>query len=503
MRIKIESEKMMGQIMVAKKKKWASLLWATLLIGIISFLAGRNIGFCIEPGLKYSRQYSPKEYLLQPQNWCILQNRYGIVYVANQGGVLEYDGKTWNPIRVPFDAVRSMAIDKDDTIFVGGINELGFLSNDSNGTLKYCSLIEHIDDYARKFGAVWKTHAIEEGIFFRTSQYLFKWDRQRQRMNIVLESKENSEDRINSSFAFNGKYFVNQLNTGLMQLKNGSLNIVPGGKIFSSVKTVYMIAPYNSTKDEIIIGTREEGFFIYNGKMVRPFPTGADEYLKNRKAAFGIRLSQAPGDIAVATIRGGVVILDVHGHVKQVITKNSGLSGNNVKYIYEDRQGNLWAALNDGISKIEYCSPISIYNENNAGLPGLVYSVARDGSSLYAGTSDGLFYIAGHEKKFKPVSAISSNCWCLLNIGTELLAATSTGVYQIKNNSLKNITEMPSYVLKKSKKNPNLVWIGTNSKLLAIYRNNKNNEWRIEHIYNNINSQIRTIAEEPDGNLWL
>jgi hypothetical protein len=40
-------------------------------------------------GFKYFRNYSREDYNLQPQNWCILQDKKdGIMYIANQEGLL-------------------------------------------------------------------------------------------------------------------------------------------------------------------------------------------------------------------------------------------------------------------------------------------------------------------------------------------------------------------------------------------------------------------------------
>jgi hypothetical protein len=83
-----------------------------------------------------------------------------------------------------------------------------------------------------------------------------------------------------------------------------------------------------------------------------PFPTGADNYLKEKKLSHGIRLSS--GDFALATLHGGLVIIDSQGNLKEIFTKDYDLQNDNVKYVFEDSQGNLWLCLDKGISKIEY-----------------------------------------------------------------------------------------------------------------------------------------------------
>ncbi|MCP5105836.1 MAG: hypothetical protein GY950_20780, partial [bacterium] len=209
----------------------------------------------------------------------------------------------------------------------------------------------------------------------------------------------------------------------------------------------------------------------------------------------------------MATLAGGLVIMDSNGRFVEVISKTSGLPDENVKYVFEDIQNNLWLGLNNGISKIEHSSPFSISNGQN-GLPGLVLSVTRHQDNVYAGTSGGLYTRAPSEK-FHPVPGISSNCWYLLSTDEQLLAATSRGVFQLTEKfTPQKVIENRTYILKRSEKDPNRIWAGTINGLISLYLNPKNKEknewlWAKEHTFEEIGYEIRTIVEDRKGNLWL
>ena len=82
-----------------------------------------------ETGFKYFKNYSYKEYNHQAQNWGMVQAKNGIIYVANNGGVLEFDGVSWRVIGIPnYDAVHSIAINNSGIVFLGGNNKIGCLS---------------------------------------------------------------------------------------------------------------------------------------------------------------------------------------------------------------------------------------------------------------------------------------------------------------------------------------------------------------------------------------
>ena len=113
---------------------------------------------------------------------------------------------------------------------------------------------------------------------------------------------------------------------------DGSLKLLPGTELFKNNK-IYFLAPYDKNKTrELIIGTRSMGFFLYDGKAVKPFAVEADEYLNSNKLSHGIRLSS--GDFALATLHGGLVVIDPRGHLKDILDKTSGLQDDDVKYVF-------------------------------------------------------------------------------------------------------------------------------------------------------------------------
>ncbi len=101
--------------------------------------------FSQDQGSMFITHYSAVDYGGDAQNWDILKDQNGILYVANNKGVLEYDGVKWRKIPVPTPVVRSLAIDKKNTIYLGAKSEFGYLAPDSLAQLTYVSLLDKID----------------------------------------------------------------------------------------------------------------------------------------------------------------------------------------------------------------------------------------------------------------------------------------------------------------------------------------------------------------------
>jgi signal transduction histidine kinase/DNA-binding response OmpR family regulator len=459
-------------------------------------------GCCQNTGFKYLRNFSPKEHGLEPQNWAILQDKRGIIYAANHGGVLEFDGVSWREIKVPNNNVRSLAIDDNGTIYVGGNDEIGFLAPDEMGALQYKSLVDHLSGSERNFSRVLKTHVIKERVYFGTNAFIFRWNTRKKEMEEPLKSDEDMP--FKAFFICDDKLFIRKNKVGLMQMEGDELKLTPGGETFA-VTSIWMMVPYDTDSKELLIGTREKGFYIYDRyeNTVKPFPTAVDDYVQKYELHHGIRLSS--GDFALATIKGGVIIIDPNGHIKHKFTKDYGLQDDDVKYVFEDSQGNLWLGLNEGISKIQYGTPISVFDDRSL-LPGMVLSVVKHQGNLFAGTSKGLFMLAFPSKQFSPISGIPTNCHYLLSLDDSILAATEAGVFHIANDikQIRKILSTPSYFLLPSKKNKSRIWVGTKQGLVSLYREKEKGQWVEEQPkFKDITAEIRSIVEDQNGNLWL
>ena len=460
-----------------------------------------------QTGFKYFKNYGPKEYNNHSQNWSILQDKRGIIYVGNQTGLMEFDGVSWRPIDIPNETVRSMAIDDNGAIFIGGDNEIGFLAPGPAGTFTYRSLLDRLKNEEKDFSLVWRTYATPGGIYFQTSKFIFRWDNGQMKVWPA-----NMGNPFAASFTCGGKLYIRQANIGLRQMVNDILTTVPGGETFAD-KKISMMVPYDPGAQKLLLGSPDNGFYIYDGVQTIPFPTEVDHYVKENVLSYGIRLSSSPGEFAVATNKGGGVTIDSQGRLKNTFTKAGGLLDDDVKYTFEDALGNLWLALNKGIAKIEYVSPFTIYDERS-NLDGLVLSVVRAGSqnAFYVGTTAGL-YVTDPGGKFQRVTGAPVDCFYILPMEDSLLVAAGSGVIQVdtRDNSPRKVTGNATFFLLRSQITPNRTWVGTREGLLSLILSStgasvgagQNGRWLEEHVFKEITREIRTIVEDEKGNLWL
>lgn len=456
--------------------------------------------------MKYSRYLGIYDYGSQPQNWWLCQSPQGLIYAANSNGVLEFNGVSWNRIDIPNKKVHSLSVDRKCTVYVGGIiGELGYIGHDEQGKPQYLSLTSYIDN-KKNSGTVYRTHTLRDGVFFRTPRRVFLWSPEKKEMTIPLEVKNKNEPNFNASFACGGRLFVKQKGIGIYHWTGNEFKRIPGSRELSKFM-IFIIAPMDTQNKAFLVGTREKGFFLYDGNYFTPYPVTKETefFISKNRASHAVMLSQSPGQIAIGTHRSGLIIIDTQGKILYKLSRDQGLPDNNVHCVFEDRQGNIWLALDKGITKVEYQSPFSIFDDRT-GLFGMVTAVVRKKNRIYAGTKQGLFYKDHSAHRFNLFQEMTASCWHLLEVEGAVLAATSDGVFELKPEGTEKIIGDRSFTLLRSRKTPNRVWVGTRKGPVAIIKklNGQNPEqWTEEYRFTHLAKDITTMAEDRRGNLWL
>jgi len=132
----------------------------------------------VENGQIFIESYQPQKHGAKNQVWGITQDHRGVMYFANSDGLVEFDGANWSVIEVEGEeAVRSIDIHNNGTIYLGSKGNFGYLKEDSRGNKRFVSLKSKMEE-SRRFGKVWQTHCTADGVFFVTNNEIFFWNDQ-------------------------------------------------------------------------------------------------------------------------------------------------------------------------------------------------------------------------------------------------------------------------------------------------------------------------------------
>src|SRR5204863_8006869 len=132
------------------------------------------------------------------------------------------------------------------------------------------------------------------------------------------------------------------------ELVGDEMRALPGTERFGN--EVYpVLLPYDG--QQILVGTRADGLFLFDGASVRPFPTEIDPLVKSSALYRGSVMPD--GTYALATTAGGVALMDRQGHQLHVVNESSGLPSDQAYYPTSDRDGVLWVGTGRVIARVE------------------------------------------------------------------------------------------------------------------------------------------------------
>ena len=268
------------------------------------------------------------------------------------------------------------------------------------------------------------------------------------------------------SYYVNNTFYINDKSIGLKKVVNEKLQLITDGDQFFGVR-IYSMLPYKN--NQILVATREKGLFLLNTlaktNAITSFKADANERLINDQVYGGVCINEH--QYVYATLLNGVLIMDEKGKIIQTLNKKNGLQDDIVKSIGIDNQNDLWITLSKGISHVEISSPLSSLNEAQ-GLNGFIQDITKVKNTLYVATSTGVYAYINHQ--FNKVNGINSQAWAVQKFITKndtlLIAATESGIYEIKNTTSKLIQQSYGFALCQSNKNKERLYIYINSKFI-------------------------------------
>ena len=377
------------------------------------------------------QNFSPEDYNGFSQNWQVVQDKDGIIYVANNFGVLSYDGVNWQRhLTKGNDLVRALMLDSLGRIFIGGRNEMGYFQHDAIGALQYHSLLALVPDSLKDLGAVYSIFQHIDGIYFCAARHLYRWEETEAKMEVVLPNVDASQ-----TYLVGQSVYIKVKNKGLCVLESDTLRLLAGTELLLG-KRVHAVLPISQNqsngKPMLLVGTSLDGLYQYDGEELSPFP------MEEEAAAFfdnfpiyAARKTQA-GDILFANLSGGLSILSLDGKLKRVFDASCGLKDALVTNAFEDTEGGIWCTLSDGISHIEAHSPITYFGEKK-GIK-LITDVTWHQGHLYAAGETGIFQFSGTQNRSGKIMSYPTDGainWHVKSAGNKLFAVSTSGGFEI------------------------------------------------------------------------
>ncbi len=441
-----------------------------------------------ESGSFYFQNYSPKTYGANPQNWAIVQDARGLMYFGNTDGVLEFDGVFWRLIRLPHrSGVRSLALDANGRIYVGGRGEFGYLKPDAHGNTTFIPIA--VPKEEADFFDVWNIVPTSAGVYFGTDFKIFF------RSNSGQIKTFKATKQFGRIFAAYGELYAATVDKGLRRLQGDDFVAGPRGDSAGLGPRLFF-AP---GEHPILAG--REALFNFTLSDITPFMNGASDYIHEKQVLSIKQLST--GDVAVGTKSGGLVFLNRQGELERVVRKENGLIFDQITAIYEDSAHRVWIATDNGIGRFPL--DLSVFGESH-GLDGSAISETRFENSMYIGTTRGAFRMhveQGIEPTFAAIQGLNERVWVFAAAGDDLLAGGDLGLYRIANNSaikLLKSDKIVVYDIGLSRRDSNVLYTAGVGGVRRWRRLGK--VWTADEPVGVKGQEFRTVVEDVDGTVW-
>lgn len=431
------------------------------------------------------KHFESTEYRGGIQNWSMDQDSSGILYLANNDGLLEFDGSAWRLHEVPLcTKVRAVKVDQKNRIFVGGQNQIGYFIFSDKG-LEFKSLLDLLPPELRTISETWRIFQHDQKIYINTESQLFVFDENRMKV-LTLPGYIGRISKV-------GKRLLAQFyDLGLYEIVNDEFIPVQGTENLPDIVSIF----HQSDKYY---------YFCFSGQIYQHDEAGVR--LLEIPLSLGavndvVKLSS--DNFAIGTQNNGLYLLGPELNFISHLTKNEGLTDRTIKALYEDNFNNLWVALNNGIDYLQLSLPFSIINDE-VGLEGTGYAACKHEGQIYLGTNNGLFIQEKGNSQFHPgkyalVPGSEGQVYNFSVVEEDLILNHDKGGFLIEGSNIQKFHDMGSWKFIETPL-PGLI-LGGDYQGMSFFRK-INGTWTKIRGIQNFNESSRVFEYENDSILWM
>ena len=440
--------------------------------------------FCISLNSSYSQElppiqnFGPKNYHAENQNWSIAQAESKFIYVANNKGLLEFNGNDWMVYPSPNSTIMRSVHAIGNRIYSGCYMEFGYWEKDELGILNYTSLSSNLNNLVED-EQFWKIESVNRWVLFQSLDRIYIYDTENKSFEIV-----DPPGKIHKMFLVDETVYFQELNGDLYYIRNG--NPVALG-IELEIRN-FLIVNIFKNDNQLLLITEKNGIYIYQDSKLKKWSFSLEKYFQNLSIYSAIESNS--GNIILGSISNGLISIDRNGNIQFQINESSGLNNNTVLSSFQDIDGNLWLGLDNGISFINLNSPFRIFHDSTGNL-GTIYTSIVVNNKLYVGTNQGLFYknYPG-DKGFNFIPGTNGQVWNLQLIDNTLFCNHHKGTFIVEENKASRIQgNLGSWLLKSAPTNPNIIFVGSYGGLNVLERSY--GEWKYRNKIENFDISSR------------
>jgi len=336
--------------------------------------------------------------------WGILKSKKdNMIYMASNGGVLEYDGISVRRIPLKEDTTynsniiglaRTVVETKEGEIYVTGNNRFGRLVKNSSGFNEFEYLLHKLPDsvdYRRQ--VIWGSLELDGKIYMNTPNYIFRWDGDK--FDKIWKFSDyagarNSKGKIHAFSKVGNSLFTRRWGYGIYRLEEEEFNFIENSEIFSQNRIEIW---HETIEKDIHIFSRSVGAYTLtsNGSFIKSKNKTLNEWLIQNDVYVHDDLGTFSDGTYPVHSRNGMLILDENLNILNNINAEDGLETGTINVTYIDSNDNVFLGTTNGFSRVSLNNSLTQY-DNKYGIDGYVWApIKRIDGKIYFGSTKDLY----------------------------------------------------------------------------------------------------------------
>lgn len=377
-------------------------------------------------------QYTPEQVGELGKVWQITEDSSGLVYMASDHGLIEFDGSNWRKFKGSKGVNRSILY-KEGALYTGSDSDFGKWSLNEGMDWVYKSLYPYAGGELTESEEFWNVFALKDYVLFISNQNIYVHYKEKITKIALPDGFSGCaiwEDKLYISaedklFSFDGMGFSDPIRLS---------------------ESIQLIGIFESSKGKGLV-TRQKGVWLWDTQEPAPADWSINEDLQSNQVFTFTTLSN--GDLVFGTIRGGVLITNPQGNIVHLINRKKGLINQTILSSFYSNSGFLWLSLDYGIVQIQTNSAFG-YVFDDLGNFGNPKTALLVDDILYLGTNQGLYFIDWSQLtnsypslNFSFVPNTLGQVWTLRLIDGVILCGHDKGLFKIENGTATLIEAVP------------------------------------------------------------
>ena len=455
-----------------------------------------------ELGRPILRHYTPGEHLRGRESRVMIQDHTGVVYFANGDHLISFDGFRWSFVKLPSESggVLQFAKTEDGTIYLGGIGVMGYLRG-TGDAVEFVSLREQLPPAGQQIDIIQAVAAVGDTVGFADDTNLYLWRGGRFTVVPFPTPTHSHGERL---FGGEKTLYVTGLGYGLGRVVADQVELISDDVVLRENQVVLVHEELDGSCQFL---TAESGLYELRDGRVTAVKTELNRWVRGKRIFRAMRLRDGSCAVGFSAVSGdGGMRFAADGSYLGPLDTSMGLLVKTVRGFREDTEGGLWIGTEAGAARLEWPSPITIFDVVNGLGQGEVMDVARHDDGLYAATTEGLFRLypgdeSGRAAHFERV--LNRAVTAVVSHPEGMLVLARGGVQRMGPTGLELLVELPKETgaLRKSRIDPNRVWIGTAEGVRSLRW--RETGWAEETPVVGLEVSVRNLDETAEGKLWV